>query len=119
MDIINKKSRIIKIVEELQNDSYINWLLKVLEVLKIMPVNSSFTPPPIAPEKEEKIKQKEVDLVALMELARQPTPDTIDLEQLKKEQGYDPKNLAKTLKDWDYSLFDDDPSVEEILKMKI
>jgi len=119
MDIINKKSRIIKIVEELQNDNIINWLLKILEVLKILPANSSFTPPPITPQKQEVDKQKEAELAALMELARQPTPDHIPLEQLMKEQNYDPKNLAETLKNWDYSLFDDDPSIEEILKMKI
>jgi len=119
MDISNKKSKIIKIVEELQNDKIINWLLKVLEVLKILPANASFTPPPITPKTEEVSKQKTTDLAALMELAKQPTPDHISLEQLKKEQGYDPKKLAEMWKNFDHSLFDDDPTVEEILKMKI
>lgn len=115
MDIINKKSRIIKIVEELQNDKILNWLLKVLEVLKILPTNASFTPPPITPETEKVTNQKEVELTALMELAKQPTPNYLPLEQLIKEQNYTSKNLAKTLKNWDYSLFADD-SLEDLLK---
>jgi len=112
MDRTKKKLRIIKIVEELQNDRYINWLLKVLEVLKILPTNSSFTPPPIntkeAADKEAERMEK------ILAIGRQPMPDHIDLEELKKEQGYDPKKLAETLKNWDYSLFADD-SLEDLL----
>lgn len=119
MDIIKKKSKIIKIVQGLQNDRYISWLLKVLEVLKIMPANASFTPPPITPKEADNNEQPETSLTILMELARQPIPDAIDLEQLKKAQGYDSQKLMETMKNWDYSLFADDPSIEEILKMKI
>ncbi len=115
MDIAKKKLKIIKIVEGLHNDKYINWLLKVLEVLKILPSDASFTPPPVT----DKESNEEEYLANLMEIAKQPTPDHIPLEQLIKEQNYDPRKLAETLKNWDYSLFDDDPTVEEILKMKI
>ncbi|MFK7980349.1 MAG: hypothetical protein AB8G86_10235 [Saprospiraceae bacterium] len=36
------------------------------------------------------------------------------LEQLKKEQGYDPKKLTKMWENWDYALFADD-SLEDLL----
>ena len=114
MDIINKKSRIVQIVGELQNDKILSWLLKILEVLRILPANASFTPPPITPEKEGEDLQKETELAALMEIAREPTPDYIPLEQLMKEQNYDPRDLAKTLENWDYELFADDP-LEDLL----
>ncbi|MEM6321231.1 MAG: hypothetical protein AAF960_26475, partial [Bacteroidota bacterium] len=57
------------------------------------------------------------ELEKMWAIAQQPIPESIDLEELKKEQGYDPKSLSKTLEDWDYSLFEDDPPVEELIKM--
>ena len=114
MNIINKKSRIVQIVDELQNDKILSWLLKVLEVLKILPANASFTPPPIIPKEEGEKQYEEAELATLMEIARQPTPEHIPLEKLIKEQNYDSKNLAKTLENWDYELFADDP-LEDLL----
>ncbi|MFK7978518.1 MAG: hypothetical protein AB8G86_00930 [Saprospiraceae bacterium] len=84
MNTANLKSELMRIVAEIQIDWKIKWLIKVSKILKITPSKAAFTPPPITPEKEVKNKHKETDLVALMELARQPTPDTIDLGKVEK-----------------------------------
>ncbi|HFA47557.1 MAG TPA: hypothetical protein ENJ95_00910 [Bacteroidetes bacterium] len=52
-----------------------------------------------------------------LEMAKQPMPASIDLEQLKKEQGYDAQKLKETFDNWDYTLFEDEPPIEELLKM--
>jgi len=117
MDIAKKKSRIIEIVEGLQNDKYINWIWKVLEVIRLLPNNSSFTPPPVSDREDQ--DNDDTYLANLFEIAKQPMPDHIPLEQLIVEQNYDPKNLVNTLENWDHRIFDDDPPIEEILKMKI
>lgn len=48
------------------------------------------------------------------ELAKQPMPYFISVEELAKEQGYDGKNLRKVMDNWDYSMFEDQ-SLEELL----
>ena len=108
MDIANIKLEIIRLIGELQNERFLKWLLSVLKKTPT-PVP---TPPPIEPQQTENAALAEVH-----KLARQPIPETIDLEQLKIEQGYDPARLAATLKNWDYSLFEDDPPAAEMIKM--
>ena len=49
-----------------------------------------------------------------MALAKQPMPESIDLDELAKEQGYDGKRLQATFDNWDYDLFADQ-SLEELL----
>lgn len=46
---------------------------------------------------------KEVDLLAI---ARQPIPKTIDLEKLKKEQGYSTEKLNAHYKNMDRSIWE-------------
>lgn len=99
----------IKIISDLQNEKLLNWLLYFLR--RKPDVSSDELPTDVA--------EIELDdsLAELHELARQPIPESIDLETLKKEQGYDPKRLAQTWKDFDHSLFDDEPPAEELVKM--
>jgi hypothetical protein len=61
------------------------------------------------------VSKVDKDLEALHELAKQPTPDHIPLEQLAKEQGYDSDKLGEILNDIDYELFEDE-SLEDMLK---
>jgi phosphoenolpyruvate carboxylase len=50
----------------------------------------------------------------MYEIAKQPMPYFISVEELAKEQGYDPNKLWEVMKDWDYSLFEDQ-TLEELL----
>jgi len=108
MDIATIKLEIIRLISELQNERFLKWLLAVLKK-KPTPLPA---PPPIESKEVENSKLQEIH-----QIARQPIPESIDLEQLKREQGYDPARLAATLKNWDYSLFKDDPPAEEMIKM--
>ena len=49
-----------------------------------------------------------------LQLAKQPTPKTLDVEQLAKEQGYDPKKLWEAFADIDPKNWEDE-SLEELL----
>lgn len=70
--------------------------------------------PPLPNIEPELKKDKLTSPSELLQIAKQPTPATIDIEQLKKEQGYDPNKLWELMKDWDYSLFEDQ-SLKELL----
>ncbi len=54
------------------------------------------------------------ELLDMYEIAKQPMPYFISVEELAKEQGYDPNKLWEVMKDWDYSLFEDQ-TLEELL----
>ena len=108
MDIANIKLEIIRLIGELQNERFLKWLLSVLKKTPT-PVP---TPPPIEPQQTENAALAEAH-----QLARQPIPESIDLEQLKIEQGYDPIKLSNYWKNFDHRLFDDEPPLEEMLKM--
>ena len=41
-----------------------------------------------------------------LQLAKQPTPKTLDVEQLAKEQGYDPAKLRAVLENWNYAIWE-------------
>ena len=106
MNIATIKLEIIRLISDLQNENVLKWLLKIL---KNKQVNLPAAPPP-----SPNISEEEKELGALHEMAKQPISTSIDLEELKKEQGYDPKSLSNTLKNWDYSFFEED-SLEDML----
>ena len=104
MDIQATKSELIKMIMGIESEQL---LKKVKELLKREVKNMpNGAPPPVGSEPEP-----EPDWLAL---AREPMPETIDLDELAKEQGYDGKKLQETLDNWDYSLFEDQ-SLEELL----
>lgn len=113
MNTGNLKLELMRIVGEIQGDWKIKWLIKVSKLLKITPSKAAFIPPPIIPEKKELAEIETSE--SLLNLGKVPIPESIDLESLKKEQGYNPKALIKTFENWDYSLFKDD-SLEDLLK---
>ena len=53
---------------------------------------------------------------ALWQLAAQPIPQSIDLEQLKKEQGYDTEKLSAHFKNLDRSAWENE-DMAELLKI--
>ena len=59
-------------------------------------------------------KRKFISEAELLELAKIPTPVSIDIEQLANEQNYDGRRLEELMKNWDFSLFEDQ-SLKELL----
>lgn len=103
MDVANIKLEIIKLIGDLQNETILKWILQFLK--KKPSTSTSKSIPPTDTEKE---------LAELHKIAKEPIPESIDLEQLKIEQQYNPKALFSTLNNWDYKLFEED-SLEEML----
>jgi hypothetical protein len=103
MDIQATKIELIKMIAEIESEKLLRTLQQFLKKeIKAEKSNGKTPSPPSEPEPE------------WLALARQPMPDYIDLEELKKEQGYSTEKLFEHLRNFDHSLFEDQ-SLEELL----
>jgi len=104
MDISATKLAIIRIISDLQNETFLRWLLQFLSS------KEQHTTPTLdsSPNKQTQAE--------LQQIARQPIPESIDLEQLKKEQNYSHQKLVAHWENFDHTLFVDDPPLEVLLQ---
>jgi hypothetical protein len=102
MDIQATKSELIKLIMGIESEQLLKKVRNYLkqEVRK----EPNGAPPSVVSEPEPD----------WMVLAKLPMPDSIDLDELAKEQGYDGKRLSEHLKTFDHSLFEEQ-TLEELL----
>ena len=102
MDIQATKSELIKMIMGIESEKL---LKKVKNFLKQEVKNAPNGAPPST------VSEPEPQWVAL---AKGPMPDDLDLEKIKKEQGYSSEKLSEHLRNFDHSLFEEQ-SLEELL----
>ncbi len=56
-----------------------------------------------------------VDINGIKAIPHQTIPKQLDIEQLKKEQSYDPNGLKNLMEQWDYSIWKD-VNIEQAIK---
>ena len=98
MDIQLVKSELIKAISQLQNETVLQQLVIFLEKWGALP--------------EDNYSNSN----HLLDLARQPVPANIDLDQLKNEQGYSMSKIDSLFDSTDFSLWDDE-NVKDLLEI--
>lgn len=101
MNVTSKQKKIAQVVFQIQDAQ----ILAAIESF-IYKVNQSI---PIS---------NSLDSINLLALAMQPTPNSIDINELAKVQGYNGKRLEKKLNQIDHSLWADEDmaTLNEILR---
>lgn len=103
MDIQADKKELIKIIAAIESERLIIKLKKFLQrEIKNEPNGKSNS---IVSELSEP---------EWVRLAREPMPDTLDVDAIAKKQGYDGKRLMETLRNWDQTPFENQ-TLEELL----
>lgn len=103
MDIQADKKELIKMIAAIESERLIIKLKKFLQ--REIKNEPNGTPNAVASEPDEP---------AWVRLAREPMPDTLDVDAIAKEQGYDGNRLMETLRNWDQTPFEDQ-TLKELL----
>lgn len=108
MNVTLKQAELAKTLFQIEDNQLLNKIERFIqEVIK----DAQKVEEPVVHYTLKKTKN-EVD--ALIELAKNPTPEHITAEQLIKEQGFDNEGLGDVIKNINHSLFEEE-TLEEML----
>jgi hypothetical protein len=102
MNIQATKLELIKMIMDIENEQMLSRLKNF--------INQTDKKEKLSPS-DSRVEEPEPEW---LEMAKQPAPASIDLDDLAKNQGYDAQKLKMTFDNWDYSLFEDE-SLDELL----
>jgi hypothetical protein len=105
MNIDVAKNKLIQYITEIQNEFLIRRLLALADYYR----NKSET---------EQVEGFNVKSNRVLELARMPTPESVSIEKLKKEQRYSTDKLKAAIFQIDYHLWADENTDELLAAIK-
>lgn len=94
MDITATKLSLIRMILDIQNEKV---LAKLKDFLRAEQPDEQLKPYPQPTEEPD-----------LLTVAKEPTPEYINLDRLAREQGYDGKKLSDHIKSIDHTLWEDE-----------
>ncbi len=107
MDIFATKMELIKIITDSESERLLHTLK---EVIKEFSIENNYTilkkKLPVKNRQKQKRRNQILKPTEIIALAKEPTPETADLEQLKKEQGYSTEKLFDFLDNLDRSIWE-------------